>query len=111
RRDRYDLLHARGYVPGAIACAVKRYSQVPFLFDIRGLQAEEYVDAGHWNARGLRFKTTKCGEQKILSTADGIVTLTDAIEPIVREFPGLQDRPALPPWRVIPSCVNLDHFK
>jgi glycosyltransferase involved in cell wall biosynthesis len=105
-----DLVHARGYVPAAIAWGVKARTGIPFLFDIRGLQAEEYADAGNWDPKGLRFRLTKRVEQSILRSAGGIVTLTEAIRPILSRFPGLEQRPALPPWSVIPSCVNLEHF-
>lgn len=110
-RDRIALVHARGYVPGAIAWGLKRRLGIPYLFDIRGLQAEEYVDAGHWNPRGVRFRLTKRVEQWILRDADAIVTLTEAIRPILRDFPGLRSRPVLPPWEVIPCCVDLEHFR
>ena len=110
RRRPFDLVHARGYVPAAIAWGVKRRTGLPFLFDIRGLQAEEYADAGHWNPGGLLFRLTKYVEQRILRAAGGLVTLTDAIRPVIERFPGLSGRPALPPWSVIPSCVDLDHF-
>jgi glycosyltransferase involved in cell wall biosynthesis len=46
----------------------------------------------------------------VLRAADGLVTLTESIQPALRRFPGLQARPTLPPWSVIPSCVDLDHF-
>lgn len=111
RRRPFELLHARGYVPAAIALGVKKRTGIPFLFDIRGLQAEEYADAGHWNPRGLRFRLTKRVEQSVLRNADGLVTLTEAIRPVLRGFGGIRQRPALPPWSVIPSCVDLDHFK
>ena len=110
RRQRFDLLHARGYVPAAIAWAVKKCVGVPFLFDIRGLHAEEYADAGHWDVRGLKFRLTKRVEQRILHEADGIVTLTQAIRPALQEFDGLKGRTPPPPWSVIPTCVDLEHF-
>jgi glycosyltransferase involved in cell wall biosynthesis len=111
RRRPFDLIHARGYVPAAIALAVKKLIGVPFVFDIRGLQAEEYADAGHWDPRGLPFRVTKAMEQAALRAADGIVTLTHAIRPVLLQFPGLDTRPTLPPWSVIPSCVDLEHFR
>ena len=111
RRRPFHLLHARGYVPAAIACAVKQWTRVPFLFDIRGLQAEEYVDAGLWAPASLPFHLTKYVEQWILREADGINTLTEAVRPILCGFPGLQRRAALPPWTVIPTCVDLNHFR
>jgi glycosyltransferase involved in cell wall biosynthesis len=107
----WDLAHARGYVPGAIAWGLKRLFGLPYLFDVRGLQAEEYVDAGHWSPRGVKFRLTKWMEQRILREADGLVTLTEAIRPALRRFPGLAGRPALPPWAVIPTCVDLDRFR
>ncbi len=106
-----NLVHARGYLPGAIAWGLNRWLGIPYLFDIRGLQAEEYVDAGRWNPRGVRFCLTKRVEQWILHDADGIVTLTEAIRPILCDFPGLRSRTTLPPWEIIPSCVDLDHFR
>jgi len=110
RRHRFDLLHARGYIPAAIAWAVKKYTGVPFLFDIRGLQAEEYAETGHWNERGLNFRLTKRVEQASLHDADGIVTLTNAVRPTLQAFDGLKTRTTAPPWSVIPTCVDLDHF-
>jgi glycosyltransferase involved in cell wall biosynthesis len=104
------LLHARGYVPAAIARGVKALAGIPFIFDVRGLQAEEYADAGHWDPRGLPFRLTKRVEQAALRAADGLVTLTHAVRPLLLGFPGLDERPALPPWTVIPSCVDLAHF-
>ena len=111
RRQAFHLLHARGYVPAAIAGIVKAVTGVPFLFDIRGLNAEEYVDAGLWKQGSLPFHLTKRVEQWILRRTDGINTLTEAVRPILREFPGLRDRAHLPPWTVIPTCVDLDHFR
>jgi glycosyltransferase involved in cell wall biosynthesis len=110
RRRRFDLLHARGYVPGAIAWAAGKWTAIPFLFDIRGLQAEEYADAGHWDVRGLKFRVTKRVEQAMLNDAAGLVTLTNAVQPVLRDFRGLKARAAPPAWSVIPSCVDVDHF-
>lgn len=110
-RERVALVHARGYVPGAIAWGLKQWLGIPYLFDIRGLQAEEYVDAGLWKAHEFRFWLTKRVEQWMLRDADAIVTLTEAIRPVLSNFPGLRLRPAPPPWEVIPCCVDLDHFR
>lgn len=110
-RGPFALVHARGYVPGAVAWGLKRCLGLPYIFDIRGLQAEEYVDAGHWDPRGVHFRLTKRVEQYILHNADGIVTLTEAVRPILQSFRGLQSRQALPPWEVIPCCADLDHFR
>lgn len=109
RGDRIALVHARGYVPAAIASLFAAQARVPFLFDIRGLQAEESVDAGQWSPRGFRFRITKAAEASLFSRASGIVTLTHAIKPFLAAQPGLRDRAI--PWEVIPCCVDLDHFR
>lgn len=102
----WQLVHARGAVPGAMAWAFKKLSGVPYLYDLRGLQAQEYADAGHWSIYSLKYRLTKRMEAAILRGADGLVTLTEAIRPTV-----LQGLERLRPWRVIPSCVDLEHFK
>ena len=49
RRRPFDLLHARAYVAATIACGVKQWTGVPFLFAGRGvrgcrsLEKREYV--------------------------------------------------------------------
>lgn len=104
--DPYSLIHARGYVPAEIA---RRAGGAPFLFDIRGLQAEESVDAGAWREGGLKYILTKRAEERLLAEASGIVTLTEAIRPYLESQSGLRNRK--PPWSVIPCCVDLDLFK
>lgn len=107
RKDPPRLVHARGYVPAAIAHEVCH--RVPFLFDIRGLQAEESVDAGTWRANGLRYRLTKWKEHRLLRDAAGIVTLTHAVVPILRKDPALTGRDV--PWEVIPCAVDLRSFR
>lgn len=111
RRRRIDLVHARGYVPAAIAWGIKRLCGVPYLFDIRGLQVEEYLDANHWKRGSLAVRLTKHVERWLLKDADGMVTLTEAVRPILQAAPGLASRPILPPSEVIPCCVDLHHFQ
>jgi len=100
------LVHARGYVPAAIALRATRREAI--LFDIRGLQAEEYVDGGVWKEGGLKYRLAKSTERRIFARADGAVVLTRAIAPYVEErFAALGRRP---PMEVIPCCVDLARF-
>jgi glycosyltransferase involved in cell wall biosynthesis len=78
------------------------------IFDIRGLMAEEYVDARHWPEGGLRYRVTKATERRILAGTDAVVTLTDRIWPIIKEWEGLKGRNV--PHAVIPCCVDLSLF-
>ena len=109
RRNRIEMVHARGHIPATIALALKRRFGVKMLFDLRGLMAEEYVDAEHWREGGLPYRITKAAERRILAATDGIVTLTERIWPIIREWQGLRGRAVH--HAVIPCCVDLSLFK
>ena len=106
RKERSGMIHARGYVPMAIALRATR--KVPVLFDIRGLQAEEYVDGGVWKEGELKWRLAKRSERGFFSRASGAVVLTRAIEPYVRGRFAEQRR--TPPIEVVPCCVDLGRF-
>jgi glycosyltransferase involved in cell wall biosynthesis len=102
-----QLVHARGHVPAAIALPLKMLTRVRMVFDIRGLWAEEYVDAGTWRPGGVNFHLTKWIERQAVRQADGIVTLTErARDLFVRDGA----RPGVP-FQVIPTCVDLERFR
>lgn len=109
RRNRIEMVHARGHIPATIALALKRRFGVKMIFDLRGLMAEEYVDAEHWREGGVPYRLTKATERRILAATDGIVTLTERIWPIIKEWPGLRGRTL--EHEVIPCCVDLELFK
>jgi glycosyltransferase involved in cell wall biosynthesis len=109
RRNQIEMVHARGHIPATIALGLKRRFGVKMIFDLRGLMAEEYVDAEHWREGGLPYRMTKATERRILAATDGIVTLTERIWPIIKEWKGLRGRPVH--HEVIPCCVDLSLFK
>ncbi|HSE19115.1 MAG TPA: glycosyltransferase [Pyrinomonadaceae bacterium] len=109
RRNRIEMVHARGHIPATIALALKRRFGIRMIFDLRGLMAEEYVDAEHWREGGLPYRITKAAERRILAATDGIVTLTERIWPVIREWQGLRGRAVH--HEVIPCCVDLSLFK
>jgi glycosyltransferase involved in cell wall biosynthesis len=107
-RHRLGIVHARSYVAGFMALAVKRATGASFLFDMRGFWADERVDGGLWPADGRLYKAAKRVERKLLLAADHVVTLTHASEVELRRWPYLQGR--TPPITVIPTCADLDRF-
>ena len=109
RRNRIEMVHARGHIPATIALALKRRFGIKMIFDVRGLMAEEYVDANHWREGGVPYRLTKATERRILAATDGIVTLTERIWPIIKEWPGLRGRTV--EHEVIPCCVDLSLFR
>ena len=109
RQNRIELVHGRSYIPATIALALKRKFGIKMIFDVRGLMAEEYVDARHWPEGGLRYRVTKAAERRIFAATDGVVTLTERIWPIIKEWDGLKGRDVN--HAVIPCCVDLSLFR
>jgi glycosyltransferase involved in cell wall biosynthesis len=108
-RKKIELVHARGHIPAAIALALKTRFGIKMIFDVRGLMAEEYVDAGHWRKDSLPYRITKSTERRILAETDAVVTLTERIWPIIREWEGLRGRTLQ--HEVIPCCVDTARFR
>jgi glycosyltransferase involved in cell wall biosynthesis len=102
------LIHARSTVPALMAGLVSRRLGTPWIFDLRGVLAEEYVDAGHWPRGGVRHRATAAIEGRLLRSADGLVTLSRKIltRLPVRNGPA-SDRPTA----VIPCSVDLGVFR
>ena len=109
KRNRIGLVHARSHIPATIALALKRRLGTKMIFDLRGLMAEEYVDAEHWREGSIPYRITKAAERRIFEETDAVVTLTERIWPIIREWQGLRGREVQ--HEVIPCCVDLSLFK
>jgi glycosyltransferase involved in cell wall biosynthesis len=102
----YDAFHARSHVPLAIALLAQLLVRAYLVFDLRGLMAEEYADAGVWSAKSLPFRAVKRLERAGLKRADHIVVLTDRMRDwLVRE--GMAPAEII---AVIPCCVDLSLF-
>ena len=117
-RERLDVLHARSSVPGLIAQLASFLTRSRLIFDIRGLMAEEYVDAGSWAAGGLLYRLTKAAERSLLRSCDAFVVLTQRARTLL--FPNAQSANELVtgesetqgrPIAVIPCCVDIAQFR
>lgn len=102
RRHRLEAFHARSHVPAAMfLLAGPLLRQTRFIFDIRGLMAEEYEDAGRWRRGSGPWRLAKLVERRAIAAADGIVVLTHRVrEHLFGKTP--DDR-----VRVIPCCADL----
>ncbi len=104
-----ELIHARSHIPATIAMVLKKRFDSKMIFDVRGLMAEEYVDADHWTKSGIPYRLTKRIERRVLAATDGVVTLTQRIWPIIKTWPGLRARDVV--HEVVPCCVDLGTFR
>lgn len=103
RRERITIIHARSHVPAFMALLARPFTNARVLFDIRGLMADEYADAGHWRATGWLYRTVKALET-FLYRADGFVVLTE------RARQELFPTGAAKPLEVIPCCFDAARF-
>jgi glycosyltransferase involved in cell wall biosynthesis len=102
-----NLVHARSTVPALMARVVAARWRVPWLFDVRGFLAQEYVDAGHWSAAGALARLTAGLEQSLLDAASGLVFLTQRAANAHEADRTSDHRPVA----VIPCAVDLRRFR
>lgn len=102
------LIHARSYIPAAVALVVSVLTAVPFLFDMRALWPEELITAGRLKRGSLLHRAIVAAERACLRRAAGVVSLTHAaVDHLSRVYP--QDM-AGQCVVVIPTCADLDRF-
>jgi glycosyltransferase involved in cell wall biosynthesis len=110
RRHGYDVVHGRALVAAAMGAIAKRLTGCRLIFDIRGFNPEEYVDAGVWRRDGMKFRLAKLVERRLLSNSDAFVLLTDRARDVL--FPGCSATDGRGrPVEVIPCCVDLARFE
>jgi glycosyltransferase involved in cell wall biosynthesis len=105
RRNHVRLIHARSHVPGVMGLVLAYLTGASFLFDVRGLLAEEYADAHVWRAGGLLFTLVKKAERRLMSAADAVIVLTERGRHLLEQWYAreLSSKPLV----VIPCCVDL----
>lgn len=106
RREGIQVLHARAHVPMAMALCARRFARVKVIFDIRGLMAEEYADAGIWTERSLPFRLVKSLERAGIRRADQLVVLTERL----RDWLIAHKLKSAEQIEVIPCCVDFTRF-
>lgn len=109
RRNKIELVHARSHIPATIALALKKRFLLKMIFDVRGLMGEEYVDAEHWSRSSIPYRLTKTMERRALAASDGVVTLTERIWAILKDWNGLRGRNVT--HEVVPCCADLELFE
>jgi glycosyltransferase involved in cell wall biosynthesis len=102
RRHGIQVLHARAHIPLAMALLAGRVTQCALIFDIRGLMAEEYADAGIWTENSANFRIIKRLERAGIRKADQLVVLTKAMKSwlLNNQLRGSEN------IEVIPCCVD-----
>jgi glycosyltransferase involved in cell wall biosynthesis len=108
-RQQPALVHARSYVPAAIALVLHRLTGVPFIFDMRALWPEELITAGHLRRGSLLHRALLWLERRCLKEASGVVSLTHAaVTHLQGTYPCEMGGQRLV---VIPTCADLQRFQ
>ena len=105
RRYTLDAFHARNHVPAAMALLARRLACFRLIFDVRGLMAEEYEDAGRWRRDSLPFRITKTVERRALHRAAALVVLTTRVRDYLFGEEGGEN------VYVIPCCADVDRIE
>jgi glycosyltransferase involved in cell wall biosynthesis len=101
RRHRLGVVHARSHIPAEMALLAGRLARFRLLFDIRGVLAEEYVDAGNWERGSPGYRLTDAAQRAAIGRADALVVLTHAVRRVL--FSDDDER-----VEVIPCCVDVE---
>lgn len=107
RRTRGLIVHGRSYVPAFMGLPVKRYLGARLILDTRGLLVEERIEAGRWRADSLTVELARRAVRALFRESDLVVHQTHQGQDAVREVAPDLD----PPYRVIPTCVDLERFR
>jgi len=106
-----DIIHGRATVPAAMAYAIARLTGRKFVYDERGLTAEEYIDGGMWKKNALSYRLTLYFEKKFLKNADGLIVLTQNIKDYLTDSNYLSITGQVKKdIDVIPCCVDTERF-
>lgn len=106
RSEHLDVIHGRGPLPTLMGMLSRRWTQCQLIFDMRGLIAEEYVDAGVWSAGSTQFRAFKWVERLSLREASQVVVLTERM----REWLVANRLKSAEQIEVIPCCVDFSRY-
>lgn len=106
---RTDIVHTRSYVAATLALPYLAVSRARFLFDMRGLWADEAVLVGRWSETSRIYHSAKRMEEHLVSRATAITVLTQSMQRYLRDEAAFRRRIRAPIW-VIPTCTDLERF-
>lgn len=112
RKNRFSIIHCRSYIASLVGLEMKKRFGVKFIFDMRGLWADERVDGKLWNLKNPLYKTVynyfKKKEKQFLENADYTVSLTHNAKNEILSWKHIEKSRVK--MKVIPCCVDLDLF-
>ena len=108
-RVRPDVVHARTFIGGLMGLVLAPLLQARLVYHNEGFYPDEQVDGGVWKANSIPHRVAKALERLMYARADGIITMSHRGSQVVERIPAVRRRET--PVIVVPSCVDLNHFK
>lgn len=84
-KNKIDIVHARAVVSALMGYPAARLLSKKFIFDTRGIDSEEYVDANLWRRGGFKHRTAAFLEDAMIKSADYVITLTEKFLQILKK--------------------------
>lgn len=102
------IVHARSYIPAAVAMVVGWAYSVPFIFDMRALWPEELITAGRIRRGSILHRLMIASERACLRWSGAVVSLTHAaVQHLESVYPEEMSGQTV---AVIPTCADLARF-
>lgn len=74
---RISVVHCRAITASLMGWPAAKLLSKKFIFDTRGIDSEEYVDAGTWKRGGFIHRTVASLENMITRSSDHVIVLTE----------------------------------
>lgn len=108
---KFEIIHCRGQLSSMPGYLLKKYFSKKFIFDCRGLWADERVDNRSWDQSKLFYKVIynffKKFEVKLFLSCDHCITLTDKLKKLlISKYQISPDK-----INVIPCVADYDRFQ
>ena len=84
-KKKINIIHARAVTSALIGYPAAKILGRKFIFDTRGIDSEEYVDAGSWKRDGFKHRITGMLEGMLTRSSDHVVVLTERFLEIFKE--------------------------
>lgn len=106
-KNRIEVVHARAVIAAIIGFPAAKLLGKKFIFDTRGIDSEEYVDAGLWKKNSLVYKAVAFLENFLTRQSDHTIVLTNRFLEVLKD----KHRGKGINFSVIPCAVDTDRFR
>ncbi|MFN8295963.1 MAG: glycosyltransferase [Chitinophagales bacterium] len=112
KKYNFSIVHCRSYIAALVGLQLKKKFKLKFVFDMRGLWADERVDGKLWNLKNPVYKSVynyfKRKEKQFLEEADYTISLTNNAKNEILSWKNINK--SFVKIEVIPCCVDLNLF-